>query len=456
MVYIVYRLRFMGLNLTILSVSGFRGIVGYDLNPVELVNIGRSFGNFIRNRSCAIGRDTRNSSIMVLHTVMAGLLEANCDILDFGIVSTPALFREVARRNLEGGLMITASHNPPEWNGLKFIVKGGRGVFEEELSSLLSPNLTFLSSKIGSYSEVSSIYPEELVAYIGKDSCSGLKVSLDLGGGSGSLFAPKLFKEIGCKVSTLNDSPGIFSRTIDPIEDELKGLSESIVANGFDVGFAYDCDADRVAIVDEKGRKLPADFTLMLSLNYLMRKRRLRNVVVSVDTSMGLEEMVNDLGGKVFYAKVGEANVVMEMMKRGCKVGGEGSSGGLILADFVLCRDGVLASGLISKMIKQEGKLSDLIKGLPYYHQIRKKIPCNKNDAKRLLSILIQKQPNVDTTDGIKFKHEDSWILIRPSRTEEVLRLSVEAKSEDRAEEIMNSYLKRINSIMRDDLGRSS
>jgi len=287
MVYIVYRLRFMRLNLTILSVSGFRGIVGYDLNPVELVNIGRSFGNFIRNRSCAIGRDTRNSSIMVLHTVMAGLLEANCDILDFGIVSTPALFREVARRNLEGGLMITASHNPPEWNGLKFIVKGGRGVFEEELSSLLSPNLTFLSSKIGSYSEVSSIYPEELVVYIGKDSCSGLKVSLDLGGGSGSLFAPKLFKGIGCKVSTLNDSPGIFSRTIDPIEDELKGLSESIVANGFDVGFAYDCDADRVAIVDEKGRKLPADFTLMLSLNYLMRERRLRNVVVSVDTSMG-------------------------------------------------------------------------------------------------------------------------------------------------------------------------
>ncbi|MCP8315235.1 MAG: hypothetical protein H3Z51_00010 [archaeon] len=442
--------------MTILSVSGFRGIVGYDLNPVELVNISRLFGNFIRNGSCAIGRDTRNSSIMVSHAVMDGLIEANCDILDFGILSTPALFREVARRRLEGGLMITASHNPPEWNGLKFIVKGGRGIFEEELSSLLSPNLTPLSSKIGSYSEVYSIYPEELVDYIGKDSCSGLKVLLDPGGGVGSLFAPKLFKELGCKDSTLNDSPGIFSRTIDPIEDELKGLSESIVADGFDVGFAYDCDADRVAIVDEKGRKLPADFTLMLCLNYLMKKRRLRNVVVSVDTSMGLEKMVNDLGGKVFYAKVGEANVVMEMMKRGCKLGGEGSSGGLILADFVLCRDGVLASALISKMIKQEGQLSGLIKDLPYYHQIRKKVPCNKDDAKRLLSILIQEQPNVDTTDGIKFKQEDSWILIRPSRTEEVLRLSVEAKSKDRAEEIMNNYLKRINSMMRDNLERSS
>ncbi|MGQ9468803.1 MAG: phosphomannomutase [Nitrososphaerales archaeon] len=456
MVYIVYRLSFVRVNLTILSISGFRGIVGYDLNPVELLNIGRSFGNFIRNGSCAIGRDTRNSGIMVSHAVMAGLLEANCDILDFGIVSTPALFREVARRNLEGGLMITASHNPPEWNGLKFIVKGGRGIFEDELSSLLSSNLTPLSSKIGSYSEASSIYSEELISYIGKDSCSGLKVSLDLGGGAGSLFAPKLFKEIGCKVLTLNDSPGIFSRAIDPIEDELKYLSESILANGFDVGFAYDCDADRVAIVDEKGRKLPADFTLMLCLNYLMKNRGLKDAVVSVDTSIGLEKMVNDLGGKVFYAKVGEANVIMEMMKRGCRVGGEGSSGGLILADFVLCRDGVLASALISKMIKQEGQLSDLIKDLPRYHQIRKKIPCNKDDAKRLLSILIQEHPNADTTDGIKFKREDSWILIRPSGTEEVLRLSVEAKSKDRAEEIMNKYLKRINSITRDDLGKSS
>ncbi len=445
----------MRVNLAILSVSGFRGIVNYDLNPVQLVNIGRLFGNFIKNGLCAIGRDTRNSGIMVLHAVTSGLLEADCEVLDFGIVSTPALFREVARRKLDGGLMITASHNPPEWNGVKFIVKGGRGIFEEELNTLFSLNSTQLSSKTGIYSEVSSIYPEELVSYIGKDSCSGLKVSLDLGGGAGSLFIPKLFKEIGCKVLTLNDSPGIFSRTIDPIEDKLDNLSESVVANGFDVGFAYDCDADRVAIVDEKGRKIPADFILMLCVKYLMIKMRLREAVVSVDTSMGLEKMVNDLGGKVYYSKVGEANVVMEMMKRGCKLGGEGSSGGLVLSDFVLCRDGALASALVSKIIKQEGALNDLTEDLPYYYQIRKKIPCSKDDAKRILSTLTQELPNVDTTDGIKFKQKDSWVLIRPSRTEEALRISVEAKSKDKAEQIMNNYLKRIKSIMRDDLGRS-
>jgi phosphomannomutase len=455
MVYIVYQLSFIRLDLTVLSISGLRGKVGQDLNPVELVNVVRLFGNFIGNGSCVIGRDTRNTGTMISHAVIAGLLEANCDIFDFGVVSTPTLFREVARRKLKGGLMITASHNPPEWNGLKFIVKGGRGIFEDELNSLLNLNLT-QSSKIGSYSEVSSIYPEELISYVGKDSCSGLRVSLDLGGGAGSLFVPKLFKGLGCRVLTFNDSPGIFSRTIDPIEDELKLLSEGILANGFDAGFAYDCDADRVAIVDEKGRKLPADFAPMLCLNYLMRKTGLRYVVASLDTSMGLEQMVSDLGGKVFYAKVGEANVVMEMMRRRCKLGGEGSSGGLILADFVLCREGVLASALISKMIKQEGQLSDLTKDLPHYHQIRKKIPCSNNDAKKILSTLIQEHPDANTMDGIKFEHGDSWILIRPSRTEELLRISVEAKSKDRALEIMDDHLKRISSIMRENLGKNS
>lgn len=434
----------------ILSVSGYRGIVGYDLNPIDLMRIAKSFGIFIKNGSCAIGRDTRNSSVMISKAVIAGLLEANCNVLDFGIVSTPALFKEVARRGLEGGLMITASHNPPEWNGVKFIVRG-RGIFEEELSNLLKLNSSI--SKIGTYSNVPSRYIDDLISYIGKDSCSGLRISLDLGGGSGSLFIPKLFKEIGCKVLTFNDSPGIFSRIIDPIEDELKYLSEIVLKNGLDAGFAYDCDADRVAIIDDKGRKLQADFTLMLCLKYLMENTGLREAVVSVDTSMGLENIVNELGGKVYYSKVGEANVVMEMMKRGCKLGGEGSSGGLIVSEFVLCRDGALASALISKMIKQEGELSDLIKYFPNYHQIRNKIHCNKEDAERIISILAQEHHDFDATDGIKIKKKDSWILIRPSRTEELLRISVEAKSKDIAEDIMKYYLRRIKSIMSDNNG---
>ncbi|NWG09454.1 MAG: phosphomannomutase [Nitrososphaerales archaeon] len=436
-------------RLTILSVSGFRGVVGLDLDLVKIVDISRVFGRFIKEGSCAISRDTRRSGDMVSRTVVSSLLEAGCDVLDLGIASTPALFREVARRNLKGGLMVTASHNPPEWNGLKFVVEGGRGIFEEELTSLLSSNVTHLM-KVGRYSEIFSKYPEDLVSYIGKESCSGVRVALDLGGGVGSLFAPKVFRWLGCRVTTVNDAPGIFSRTIDPTLDSLADLSEQVIVNGCDAGFAYDCDADRVVMVDEKGRKLSVDLVLMLCIEYLMEKRGVRDIVASIDTSMGLEDLVSGMGGRIFYSKVGEANVVREMMERGCKVGGEGSSGGLIIADFVLCRDGTLASSLASMMIRQEGSLSDLIEGLPHYHQIREKIPCGKENVKRVLEALSQDFPDADTTDGIKLKQKDSWVLIRPSRTEDVLRVSVEATSKDRADGIMRYHLNKIKNLMED------
>ncbi|MGQ9718912.1 MAG: phosphomannomutase [Nitrososphaerales archaeon] len=434
-------------RLAILSISGLRGVVGHDLDLVKIVSMSRVFGSFIKGGSCAIGRDTRPSGDMVSRAVVSGLLEAGCNVLDLGIASTPALFREVARRNLKGGLIITASHNPPEWNGLKFVVEGGRGIFEEELSSFLSSNVTRLM-EVGRYSKIFSKYPEDLASYVGKGSCSDVRVALDLGGGVGSLFAPKVFRWLGCRVKTINDAPGIFSRTIDPTVDSLVDLSEQVIVNKSDAGFAYDCDADRVVMVDEKGRKLSGDLVLMLCIDYLMKKKGVRDIVASIDTSMGLEDLVSGMGGRIFYSKVGEANVVREMMERGCKVGGEGSSGGLIIADFALCRDGILASSLASMMIKQEGSLSNLIEGLPHYHQVREKISCGKEDAKKVLDTLLQDFPDADITDGIKLKQKDSWVLIRPSRTEDVLRVSVEATSKDRANGIMRHHLNKIKNLM--------
>ncbi|MCP8319257.1 MAG: hypothetical protein L6N95_05445 [Candidatus Methylarchaceae archaeon HK01B] len=441
--------------MTILSVSGLRGIVGYDLDLVNLASISRTFGRFIEGGSCAVGRDTRPSSIIVSNVVIAGLMGIGCDVLDLGTVSTPAVFKEVTRRGLKGGLIATASHNPPEWNGLKFVFKG-RGLFEEELASLLSMSSSSYSGsiKVGNSLKIYSIYPEDLVSYVGRGSCAGIKVALDLGGGAGSLFVPKVFRRLGCKVTTINDAPGIFSRAIDPVTDSLNDLSENVVTDGCDVGFAYDSDADRVVIVDNKGRKLSGDFTLMLCLKYFMEKRKMKEIVVSMDTSIGVEHIIEDIGGKVFYAKVGEANVVEEMMRRRCMVGGEGSSGGLILADFVRCRDGVLASALIASIVKKEGQLSDLVKDLPSYHQIRKKVQCSKEEGKKIIDSLLQEIPNADITDGIKFNPtKDTWVLVRQSKTEDVLRISVEARSIDEAEEIMNRYLKRIE-VWRDAFER--
>ncbi|MCP8323369.1 MAG: hypothetical protein L6N96_04240 [Candidatus Methylarchaceae archaeon HK02M2] len=444
--------------MTILSISGFRGIVGHDLDLVKLVDIAQAFGRFIKSGSCAVGRDNRPSSIMVSNVVIAGLMGTGCDVFDLGIVSTPALFREVTKRGFEGGLIITASHNPPEWNGLKFVLKGGRGIFDDELRSLISMNKSFYSSsmRLGNYLKIDSIYKDDLESYIGKNSCSGLNISLDFGGGVGCLFIPKLYRGLGCKVITINDTSGIFSRAIDPITDSLNDLSENVLANGCDVGFAYDSDVDRVAMVDEKGRKLSGDFILMLNLKYMLKKRRKKEIVVSIDTSIGVEQIVEEIGGKVFYAKVGEANVVKEMIKRKCMIGGEGSSGGLILTDFVKCRDGVLASASISNILKKEGQLSDLIKDLPHYHQIRKKVYCSKEEGKKILNKLLDEIPNVITIDGIRFNPtKDSWVLVRQSRTENVLRVSVEAKAKDKAEETINHYIKRIE-VIRDAFGQKA
>lgn len=436
--------------LTILSVSGFRGIVGDDLRPAKVVSIARAFGGFLSG-GCALARDTRPSSIMVSQAVVSGLMEAGCDVSDLGVLSTPALFREVMKKGLRGGVVITASHNPPEWNGVKFVVKG-RGIYEEEMKSMLEKPPPFHPTHMGHYfPDGHCPYADDLSSYAGKDSCPGVKVALDPGGGTGSLFLAKAFRSMGCNTFIVNDTPGVFSRQIDPVADSLKVLTEVVLANGCDVGFAFDCDADRVVMVDEAGKKLSPDFTLLLSANYVMKKRGLKRIVASVDTTLALEEMVKELGGRVFYSKVGEVNVVREMIAKRCAIGGEGSSGGTILSDFVYCRDGALASALITRMIKEQGPIHDLVEDMPFYYQLRKKIPCPRAKGELVVKTLADGISDAILIDGVRFNpSEDSWVLIRPSRTEEVLRVSVEAKSEGGAEAILGFYLGRIEEIMKD------
>jgi len=430
-------------------------LVTTDLGANDFAKIGRSFGEYIDGGICAIGRDTRASGPMASNAAISGLLSSGCTVHDLGVTSTPSVFREVLRETLNGGLIITASHNPPDWNGVKFVVNSGRGLFEEELNQLqkLISSRTKQSFRKGSVFPVKSKYPSDVVSYVGAGSCSKLKVVLDPGGGAGCLFIPNIFRDLGCKVLTVNESPGIFSRGMDPTKDELKALSEAVNDSSADIGVAYDCDADRVVFIDNEGTKLKPDYVLLIYLKYLSDSGLLKNIVVNVDTSLAAEDIVEKSGFKVIRSKVGEANVVQRMIEEKISVGSEGSSGGLIISDFNFCRDGVLASALIASVIvNRKENLASIIKSLPQYYCLREKMNCNRKEAYQVLKTVAKEEDgDIDSLDGVRIiKNNRSWVLIRPSNTENIIRISVEAKTEKNASELMKSYKDKISKILKE------
>ena len=431
----------------IVSVSGIRGIFGETIDPSYAAAIASKFGSFLNGGKVALACDTRKSAEALRRAVCSGLMSTGCTVYDMGYSSTPSVFKEVQTRRLSGGIMVTASHNPPEWNGLKFVLDGGRGVFENEFASIVDrpPSHNF---RPGRLIRRSSIYYEILRNKAGNGTASGVKVALDLAGGVGSLFIPSLLSYQKCLVHTIHDTAGVFPRIIDPTVDPLTALSEIVRSRQCNVGFAFDCDADRLVIMDENGKKLSGDATLVICLQHFLENSRNRTVAVSVDTSLAAEDLIREYNGKIVYSKVGEANVVRKIVENGCGAGGEGSSGGYIEPGFVMCRDGVYASTMIVKIIHSEGSLRKLISRLENYSQDRAKLDIDREVAKKVLDALSATESGIDATDGLKLRlSEKAWVLIRPSNTENVLRISAEAKSQQRAKELVEEYTRKIREI---------
>ena len=440
--------------MAIVSVSGIRGIVNHDIDQMTAETFGAKFGNFLRSGSVAVGADTRKTADLMKNAVISGLIFSGCKVFDLGYSSTPSVFKEVSVKGLDGGIVVTSSHNPPDWNGFKFVIKPGRGVFESELSSIQASS-TVASPHFGVVFPNRASYVEILRNKAGKESAKGVKVALDLAGGVGSLFIPKVISYQGSIVHSIHSTPGIFPRIIDPTADPLIALSNLVTSAQCDVGFAYDCDADRLVIVDEKGRKLSGDATLLICLRYFLENSRNRQIVVSVDTSLAAEDLVREFNGKIIYSKVGEPNVVQKILENNSGAGGEGSSGGYIEPSFVMCRDGVYASTMILKLIRSEGSLSELLRQFSEYHQDRGKVEIVRSISGKILEILAETEKEPDLTDGLKLRRDDkSWVLIRSSNTENVIRVSAEAKTRTRAAELVGEYIRRIKEIASDLSGR--
>ena len=428
-----------------LTISGLRGIIGEDLFANDILEVVYNFIDSTGIKSCAIGRDTRSTSDMIHQIVISCLLSEGCNIEDLGITSTPSVFRHVKKKDLDGGICITSSHNPKEWNGLKLIIRPGRIIKPEELRNQSNKNNSFTGTK----RESETCYYEDLIELFGNEGFHGLKVAMDLGGGAACEFVRDIFVKLGCSVHTINDTSGSFNRIIDPTEDSLKDLSKLIINNKCNVGFAFDADVDRLVILNEKGEKIPPDFSLLAGIKYVEQKFELNKAAISIDSSLSIINYLKKINCEIVTTPVGEISVLEKIQSDGCQLGGEGSSGGFIYPEFNLCRDGILLALMVAKLVEMNGNIDNVFKDIEEFKQKRIKI---KTDPKNYIFVKekLEKIQDVTLIDGIKITpNKDSWVLIRPSNTEKCIRLSVEAKNDNEALELINKYENQINDIIK-------
>ena len=428
-----------------LTISGLRGIIGEDLFANDILEVVCNFIDSTGIKSCAIGRDTRSTSDMIHQVVISCLLSKGCNVEDLGVTSTPAVFRQVKKKDLDGGICITSSHNPKEWNGLKLIIRPGRIIKPDELKNQISTNNSFAGTK----RELDAGYYDDLIEFFGNGGFHGLKVAMDLGGGAACEFVRELFIKLGISVYTINDTSGSFNRIIDPTEDSLKSLSKLIVDNACNVGFAFDADVDRLVILNEKGEKIPPDFSLLAGIKYVEQKFGLDKAAISIDSSLSIINYLKGINCEIITTPVGEISVLEKIQSEGCQLGGEGSSGGFIYPEFNLCRDGILLALMVSRLVEINGSIENLFRDIEKFKQKRIKI---KTDPKNFIIVRekFEKMQDVILIDGIKISpNENSWVLIRPSNTEKCIRLSVEAKNDNEASELIEKYDGKINEIIK-------
>ena len=419
-----------------ISISGVRGIFGNDLGPKDILRFTTNFSSLIKSGKCVIGSDTRPTGKIIMNYVTAALMQCGIKVYNLGIVPTPVVFKEA--RKYGSGIIITSSHNPLEWNGLKFILEG-RGINEKELE-MISNDQKISVSTIGNESFVESDYISASTKIIGNVK-GNPKVTIDVGGGAAKNYAKRLLENVGCQVNAINENLVTSSRGPDPTVESL----DELIKNTKDIGFAFDLDSDRVVIVKD-GKKKSPDITLGLGIVKSIQLGY-KKFVLSTDSSIGIEKYIRKNGGTVWRSRVGEANVIKEMIEKNADAGGEGSSGGFILPEHNFCRDGLLASGLIATMLDEN--FNEHLDYFEKYKQSREKISFPAKFHDKIIEKLqtkLQNKYEIELLDGIKFKiNENSWALIRKSNTEDIIRISIESDDESMITSLQKNIIKLLN-----------
>ena len=447
------------------SVSGVRGIVGGSLTTAVAREFGRAFGTMLGpGRTVAIGRDTRRSGPALQDAAAAGLMDTGANVIDLAVASTPAIALTTRQIGADGGVVITASHNPAEYNGIKFLQRTGTGLTAADADGLKA---IWQSGRFalaagdgrGNESKDATAHARHVEAVLKVCDASVIagghfKVALDSDNGAGCIETPMLLERLGCEMVHLNREPtGDFAHPPEPVEANLGELCAAVRAQGAAVGFAQDADADRLAIVDENGTFIGEEYTLALAAAFVLRKRK-GKVATNLVTSRMIDDIAAAAGCEVIRTPTGEANVVEAMLANECIFGGEGG-GGVIEPQVVLVRDSLVGMAYVLEHMAETGKsLSELADEIPRYVMIKTKIPCGPGEAAKVIAatrkaFASRKAASFNEADGLRMDSPDGWVCVRPSNTEPIMRIIAEAREARLAEALVNQVRQIARTVSR-------
>ncbi len=444
------------------SVSGIRGIVGDGLDPHTIVKYTSAYADFCGEGDIVIGSDGRISGKMVKEIIVGTLLAKGNNVIDIGICPTPTVLYNVNKLKAAGGISISASHNPNEWNALKLLNNLGEFMTPEQnremLGKLESSNKNYKAwNGLGStefYSEGLKNHLEDVlnlpVIDVNAIRDRKFKVLLDCVNGAGSYVMPELLERLGCEVIKINcEKTGIFPRLPEPVPENLTETMEAVKTHKADLGIVVDPDVDRLVLITDEGKPFSEENTIVQAVRFVLGKQK-GNVVVNMSTTRGVEDVASEAGCKVFRSPVGEANVVKKMKEVDAVIGGEGS-GGVIYPALHYGRDALVGTVIILQhLVEFGGTITELKNALPSYEIVKKKINISGIDPDEVIDKLKEKyrKAKVNTDDGLRVDFEDHWVHFRKSNTEPIIRCIAEAKTKKEAEKYIEKYFTEVKALI--------
>jgi len=445
------------------SVSGIRGIVGGSFTPELISQAGAAFATFCKYGTVVVGRDSRPTGEALAMNLMSVLMLNGCDVIDIGIVPTPTVQIMVEEMNAAGGIVMSASHNPVEWNALKLINSSGTFLNASQISRLFSlmekPPVYRKWDRIGRMERMlnaSTVHIDRVLSVVDIERIKKRKfhVVIDSVNGAGSFITPAMLELLNCRVTEINCTPdGLFPRGAEPLPENLAQLSAAVKKHRADIGFAQDPDADRLAIVDEKGVPLGEEYTVTLAADHLLSKER-GSVIVNLSTTKAVEDVAKRNGVPFFRAKVGEINVVEEMRKKGARIGGEGN-GGVISPEIHLGRDSLAGIAYMLEMMAVRNKtVSQLKADMPQYFMKKGKVVLKDPSAAKDITEKLRREfsgEKLSTADGLRIDFrkntdfQNGWVHLRSSNTEPVFRIIAESDTPEKTERLYRAFAKLIS-----------